>query len=327
VETDAGLNAYAGTSGIAGLPIGTLGTAAVGSAGTVKSITGLNYAQPDPRFSTVYYIYGGGSNNYNGVIVSGKHTFGGGSIISAGYTFGKLLDNGAGGVAVGTGSTDLAAVPDPYNVSKFYGPAATDIRHNFVVDYVYKLPFGHGQKFFGNANNLIDELIGGWQASGAAYLYSGLPFTGIDTQGSTNISGYKTGSYGASLLAVYKGGGEATCGYALQQCLTPTTLVNPQFSSATSVGNPGYRNAFRGPAYASTDFALAKSVPLHWEGGRFEASAQAFNVLNHLNFSRPTGAINTGLKVTGVINPTGIFSGVGGDDSPRILQLKAKIVF
>ena len=324
IETDAGLNAYS-SGAVAGLPAGTLGTTAVGTGGaTVKTVTGLSNAPIDPRFGVVYYIYSGGSNNYNGVIVSTKHTFGGGSIISAGYTFGKLMDNGAGGVAVSTGTTDFAAVPDPYNVNKFYGPAATDQRHNFVVDYVYKFPFGRGGKFFSNANGFVDGIIGGWQASGSAFAYSGLPFSVIDTQSATNISTYKTGANGASLLAVYKGGGEATCGYALQQCLTTS-----QFSSATSVNSPGYRNAFRGPAYATTDFAVAKSIPLHWEGGRFEASAQAFNVLNHLNFSRPTGSLSSTsfAKVTGVVNPSGIFSGVGGDDSPRIVQLKAKIVF
>ena len=330
VETDAGLNAfsYAGqdglAAGVAGLPAGTPGSAIVSGSSTVTNVTGAANAPRDPRFGVVYYIYGGGSNNYNGVIVSGKHTFGGGSIISAGYTYGKILDNGAGGVAVSTGTTDIAAMPDPYNVNKFYGPAATDIRHNIVVDYVYKVPFGRGAKFLSNVNTFVDEVIGGWQLSGAAYMYTGLPFTAIDTQSASNIATYKTGANGSSLLAVYKGGGEATCGYALQQCLTTS-----QFGPATSVGFPGYRNAFRGPAYASTDFSIAKSIPLHWEGGRFEASAQAFNVLNHLNFAKPTGALNSSSfgKVTSVVNPSGIFSGVGGDDSPRIVQLKAKLVF
>jgi hypothetical protein len=325
VETDAGLNAYSGTSGVVGLPAGTAGTAAVGGSGaTVKSLTGLNYAPIDPRFGVVYYIYSGGSNNYNGVIVSGKHTFGGGSIISAGYTFGKILDNGAGGVAVGTGSTDFGAVPDPYNVNKFYGPAASDIRHNFVLDYVYKFPFGHGAMFLSHVNNIVDAVVSGWQASGAAYIYSGLPYTAVDAQSSTNNSTYKSGANGASFLAIYKGGGQGVCGYALQQCVTTS-----EFASNPSTSYPGYRNAFRGPGYASTDFSLNKAIPLHWEGGKFEASCQAFNVLNHLNFSRPTGALNSTSfgKVTGVVNPSGIFSGVGGDDSPRILQLKAKLTF
>jgi hypothetical protein len=81
--------------------------------------------------------------------------------------------------------------------------------------------------------------------------------------------------------------------------------------------------------YVSTDLSVTKSLPVHWEGGRFEASAQAFNVLNHLNFSKPTGSFSSSSfgTVTSTLNPSGIFSGVGGDDSPRILQLKAKIVF
>ncbi len=106
-------------------------------------------------------------------------------------------------------------------------------------------------------------------------------------------------------------------------------MTTSEFASNPSTSYPGYRNAFRGPGYASTDFSLNKAIPLHWEGGKFEASCQAFNVLNHLNFSRPTGALNSTSfgKVTGVVNPSGIFSGVGGDDSPRILQLKAKLTF
>jgi hypothetical protein len=48
-----------------------------------------------------------------------------------------------------------------------------------------------------------------------------------------------------------------------------------------------------------------------------------------VNFSRPTGSLSNGSfgKVTATINPTGVFSGVGGDDSPRILQFKTRIVF
>jgi hypothetical protein len=322
--TNAGLNAYSPTGAVAGLPAGTA---------PVPGVT-TTYTPIDPRFSTVYYFVSGGSNNYNGVITSMKHTFGGGSIISAGYTYGKILDNGANGfsTSTATGTTDIGAPPDPYNPSKFYGPASTDIRHYLVIDYVYKLPFGRAGAFFSSASNLVDSLIGGWEVSGAAYIYTGLPFTAIDTTNSTALSTYTGGAYGGSLMGVYLGGGEKICGYALQQCVSGLlTTANPtgQFAHATSVGFNGPRNAFRGPAYASTDFAIAKSVPLHWEGGRFEASAQAFNVLNHLNFSRPTGALNSASfgKVTGVVNPSGIFSGVGGDDSPRILQLKAKVVF
>ena len=102
-----------------------------------------------------------------------------------------------------------------------------------------------------------------------------------------------------------------------------------QFSSATTVDENQGRNQFRGPMYISTDLAASKDIPLHWEGGVFNVSCQAFNVLNHANFSRPTGSLNSTSfgKVASIVNPSGLFSGVGGDDSPRILQLKAKIQF
>ena len=304
--TNAGLNAYnvpGAATQIAGLPNGT------------APVTGITtaYTPIDPRFGLVYYFVSGGSNNYNGLITTVTRKLGSGGIVTAGYTYGKILDTGANGfsTSTATGTVDIGAPPDPYNPNKFYGPATTDERHNFVMNYVYRLPFHN-------------PFYGGWEVSGAAYAFSGLPFTVMDTATTNLINAYKNGAYGGTLVATYLGGGEQTCNYGLQVCLTAS-----QFGPATSVNLNGPRNAFRGPMYVSTDLNVTKSVPLHWEGGHFEASAQAFNVLNHLNFARPTGQLNSSSfgKVTAVINPSGIFSGVGGDDSPRILQLKAKVVF
>lgn len=300
--TNAGLNAYSTTGAIAGLPFAS--TQAL--------------AQPDTRFGNVYYYQSGGSNNYNGLIVTYSQRFHG-SVFSAGYTYGKILDN-TGATLFSTttatttttaGATDIGAPPDPYNPGRTYGPATTDERHNLTLNYVYKVPF---QNIF----------YGGWEIAGAAFAYSGLPYTVMDTATTNKVNAYSTGAYGGSLIATYLGGKSATCGYGGQQCLTAS-----QFGPATSVDSNGPRNAWRGPMYVSTDLGVTKNIPLHWEGGTFSVAAQAFNVLNHLNFNRPTGSLNSSSfgKITTTLNPTGLFSGVSGDDSPRILQLKAKIVF
>jgi hypothetical protein len=318
-----GVNAFSGGATgytVLGLPGGT-------------PVAGSTPLPVDPKFGIVNYYQSEGSNNYNGVIVTATQKFGQGGVITAGYTYGKILDTGAGGFltasSTATGTTDVTYPVDPYNIGRQYGPAATDERHNLVLDYVYRLPFHN-------------PFYGGWEVSGAAYAYSGLPFTVVDTATSTAISGYANGSYGDSLEPTYLGGKEATCGYGKQVCLQGTKSATPQFSTSiygpsatgaakltTSVDTNNPRNSWRGPMYISTDLNVTKIIPLHWEGGRFEASAQAFNVLNHLNFARPTGSLSSGSfgQVTATLNPSGIFSGVGGDDSPRILQLKAKIVF
>ena len=295
--TNAGLNAYSTTGAIAGLPFAS--TQAL--------------AQPDRRFGNVYYYTSGGSNNYTGLITTFNRKFRGGSIFTAGYTIGKILDTGANGfsTSTSTGTGDIGAPPDPYHPNYYYGPATTDEKHNFIVAYVYTVPSKN--IFYGN-----------WTISGAAFAYSGLPYTVIDTATTNKINGFTTGAYGGSLVAHYIGGGSAHCNYGFDKC-----LLASQFSAATTVNENQRRNQFRGPMYISTDLSVVKTLPLHWEGGVFSVSAQAFNVLNHLNFSRPTGSLNNVNfgKVASTVNPSGLFSGVGGDDSPRILQLKAKIQF
>ncbi len=355
--TNAGLNAYSPASSpavstasrpyIAGLPNNT-GTYANGA----TTQTAFNTQPVDPRFNFVYYYTSGGSNNYNGVITTVTQRLSRGSIITAGYTYGKILDTGANGFSTNTatsGGVDIGAPVDPYNPNRNYGPATTDERHNLVLNYVYKLPF----------NN---PWYGGWEVSGAAYAFSGLPFTAVDTSLSTKINAYSTGGYGGTLLPTYAGGKQAICGYGKQQCLvglpkaSATSYTTGQFCSfqlvngtcpsavpnatggAAAAGTGNFvatvdsndpRNSWRGPMYISTDFAVTKTFPLHWEGGTFSASVQAFNVLNHLNFSRPSGSLSSGSfgQVTTTVNPSGIFSGVGGDDSPRIVQLKANVTF
>ena len=172
---------------------------------------------------------------------------------------------------------------------------------------------------------------GGWELSGTAFAYSGLPYTAVDTSLSPTIATYTNGAYGGTLLPTYLGSAAARCDYGKDQCVTKamfSSTLPGQANVATVDSNLG-RNAFRGPKYISTDFAVTKSIPLHWEGGRLALAAQAFNVLNHLNFSRPSGALASSAfgQVASTVNPSGIFSGVGGDDSPRILQVKAKIEF
>jgi Carboxypeptidase regulatory-like domain len=289
--TNAGLNAYSASGAIAGLP------------GVV----------PDPRFGIVYYYTSGGLSNYDGLVTTFVHRFSQQSTFTAGYTYGKTMSTGANGfsTSTSTGTTDIGAPPDPYHPLAFYAPDSTDQRHTFTANYVYKAPWNN--PFYGQ-----------WEVSGMALAYSGLAFTAIDTKGSSSISSYSTGNYGASLTADYKGGGEASCGVYANACLTSS-----EFGSATSVGLNGPRNSWRGPDYYDTDFNVTKFVPLHWEGGTFSVSLEAFNVLNHPDFSKPTGSLSSGSfgKVTSTINPSGIFSGVGGDDSPRIVQFKTKIIF
>ena len=282
------------------------------------SIAGLPTTAPDPRFGQVNYIVSGGMSNYNGLITTFTQRFRGGSLFTAGYTYGKSMDTITTGLSstttYSTTTLDIQSSLDPNNPLSRYAPASSDIRNYLMLNYVYKLPF---KNFF----------LGGWQAAGSAFVYSGLPFTVFDSSSTSAIAGSTAagGNYGGTMIANYNYSGEANCTGPSTQC-----LVAAQFAKATNISSSGPRNGFRGPGYVSTDLSITKSIPLHWEGGNLNVGVQAFNVLNHPNFKVPNAssfsAQNFG-TISATVNPTGIFSGVGGDDSPRILQVRMRLTF
>jgi hypothetical protein len=122
-------------------------------------------------------------------------------------------------------------------------------------------------------------------------------------------------------------------------CLTgPNTLdasgnpvANPQFASASGVGQ-GRRNAFYGPGYTDTDMSILKNfkIPV-MESARFTAGIQMFNLFNHPNFAKPTSDIASGSfgVIGGTVNPPTSILGsfLGGDASPRLIQIKASFTF
>jgi hypothetical protein len=92
------------------------------------------------------------------------------------------------------------------------------------------------------------------------------------------------------------------------------------------------RNRFRGPAYFSTDFAIMKNTKLPGrENVSLAIGFQFFNLFNHPNFGFPDNFVSS--STLGQIfylerSPTGILgNGLGGDTSPRMIQLKAQLQF
>ena len=92
------------------------------------------------------------------------------------------------------------------------------------------------------------------------------------------------------------------------------------------------RNRFRYPSYFNTDFTVMKNTSLV---GRDKVvlgiGVQFFNFFNHPNFGPPDNYSSDstfGEIGTMEMPPTSILgSGLGGDVSPRMIQLKAHIHF
>ena len=73
----------------------------------------------------------------------------------------------------------------------------------------------------------------------------------------------------------------------------------------------------RGPGFANVDVAISKRFPI-FERSQFEIRGEAFNALNHPNYSNPNTAISSSStfgRITTTVNDA------------RLLQIAAKITF
>jgi len=278
-----------------------------------------------PAFAGVTEIQSVASSNYNGLIATVKYQS---KILSGSvnYSWSHALDMISNGGFLPFGQNAYFPI-NPFNLAQQnYGNADYDVRHNLNGNYLITVPH------FGGPALLTD----GWQIGGTLFWHAGFPFSVTDSSVGEALNA--TGNYGGTLLAAIA---DPTvphhCGKSAiaNGCFggdPATNTPSPFFADPTSFGGQR-RNQFFGPGYFNTDLSLFKNFKLpKLEGSNFQIGAQAYNVLNHPDFANPifnysnTGSF--GYVQNTVSVPTSVFgSFLGGDASPRILQLKAKFTF
>ena len=274
---------------------------------------------PNPNFADVTEVSSSSVGNFNGVVFGAQHRSRSLSL-AVNYQWSHAIDEISNGGFDGFSGNSVYP-DDPLNLRKSYGNADYDTRHYVSGSYVYTMPHYRGPKL------LVDH----WEASGTFFHSTGLPFSVVDTAtageiGNYNVNGTSNPLYAKQnpgrLSSTHCGGTAAANGY-------PCPFAN-DFTSATDFGQ-SERNELVGPAYTDSDFAITKGflVP-GWETGKLRVGAQFFNIFNHPNFGQPLNNVagGIGVIVSTVNPPTSILgSFLGGDASPRLVQLTAKFDF
>lgn len=286
----------------------------------LPGFSGLPSAPPDSRFGPVDWITTAGTSSYNGLTASLKtHTHS--ATVQLNYTWSHAFDTVSNGGLEPYGyATDVSPMSpmNPYNIQLNRADSDYDVRHYLSGSYVWELPLKSLTRGRGP-----DRLLKGWQVSGTIFARTGLPYTPYDGSSGSAIFNYD----GATDYANFNGGPVASCSGPKSPCLTAS-----QFSSASAGFGNVLRNSFRGPGYFDTDFTLMKYIKIpHWESGKLAVGAQAYNVLNHPNFDNPDANIDSptfGTVLRTVMPPTSILGAfLGGDASPRMIQLTARLTF
>ena len=163
-----------------------------------------------------------------------------------------------------------------------YGNSNFDVRNAFKTYVVYDLPFGKGKQFLNN-NWLVDEVVGGLQASATVVLSSGNPFTVTATnndlyQGGVGIQ-YPNRIPGVSLIP--------HGGHSRAMWFNPAAFSDP----GSTFGNM-QRNSVYGPGFESTNMSVLKAFHLPWERARLSFRVDAQNVFNHTTLGAPASTLS-----------------------------------
>jgi hypothetical protein len=206
-----------------------------------------------------------------------------------------------------------------------YSYTNQDRPHNFVVNFVYQTPKV--------AKGALGVIANEWQLSGIYRWVSGTPYVinwSIPGYGSSNITG---GTDWTARVVV-------TCDPGKGSSSDPYKQINTGCFAQPTVGGRGTESAryfLHGPPINNLDLSLSKAFSFG-KGVRFEVRADAFNALNHTQFTGVNNSVSfasiTDKTVTNLpydssgqlVRQTG-FGSINGVAPGRVLQIVTRLTF
>jgi hypothetical protein len=228
-----------------------------------------------------------GRSTYNSLQLSADRRYSNGLKVGVAYTLGRSEDNG---------SDKRNVVWNTYDDSSYWGPSNFDRTHVFVFHYIYDLPFWQ------NPTNLIQNILGGWQISGATFIRSGTPFSIVRGD---DRAGVGDGGFGqpVDLVGDPKAGANMKFSTGSDNNFAFNPAAFAQVPTTEHRFGTSTRNILRGPGDQQWDIAFFKNFALAGSH-RMQFRAELFNFPNHPNLSGPVTDI-TNANFGRIITKTG----------------------
>jgi Carboxypeptidase regulatory-like domain/TonB-dependent Receptor Plug Domain/TonB dependent receptor len=240
--------------------------------------------RPVQNFGDIEIAYGGGPSNFNSFQMKVEKRYGNGVYLLNSFTWGRAFDESSGHLETSNGDNSRVNFANPRGD---YGRSGYDQPLNNTTSILYDLPYGTGRRYGGNAPYLLKALLGGWQLSTINYMSSGLPVNlnySLSTSTGTNVTDLYTYRPSISGNPVSPASSRVKTSSALNGYLNKANVFIPLTGSP--FGN-AQRNMVVSYAFFQTDLGLHKAFPLWREGSSFDFRAEAFNVLNKVNYQAP----------------------------------------
>jgi Carboxypeptidase regulatory-like domain len=242
--------------------------------GSILPLTGLGpiITQRDSSSNSIYHA----------LWVTANRRFSHGLQFNASYTFSHSIDDNSR-------NAETVVMQDSTNVPGERGSSDFDVRHRFVANAIYELPFK------GN------RLVAGWEVASIVTTQTGNPFNVVLATATLNGVG---NTVRPNIFAPLVVTGDPAHWFDLSSAAAAFPVAD---NAQTGFGNLG-RNAFTGSGFTDVDFAVVKNTKVT-ERFNLQFRVDAFDVLNHPNFAQPgpfTGFTSSSLiYVTNPANPAG----------------------
>lgn len=282
-----------------------------------------------------------GQSTFHALEAQMTRRFRNGLNLMASYTWSKTLTNADAALPFFATLHQGGAPQNPFNKQGDKAISNQDLPQNFVLSYLYELPFGKGKRFLSNGG-VVDRIVGGWSVSGIQRYESGQPLAFACATGVPAFAGcirydyvpgapiYSSAWHGGGFVPVMMSGGLAQ-GIPM--------FNSTAFSDPNSGANLGARGSYAfgtsprvdgsirmGP-YLSEDFNLLKRTQIT-ESSDVLFQVSFINAFNRHIWNRPED-LNPIDSAFGVIQYDN-FSNTGGGSYlllPRKIQLQLKFEF
>jgi len=265
--------------------------------------------QPNANFSGLFNLTRNDArSNYNALQLQYRRPLSTRLQALLNYTWSHSLDNASDDVVTGASLTVISAAKD-------YASSSFDVRHSFAGAITYRVPTGA-------KSGPLALLTKDWSVDTVIVARSGFPFNAIVSSFFPLISGNSPSRPDIVPGQPFWISNPTAPG---GKSLNPSAFSKP---STIRQGTEG-RNDIPGFGLTQVDLSVGRKL-LFSERLNLQFRADAFNVLNHPNFTNPVGDIdvNTSLHSRQMLN-----QGLGGlnplfqEGGPRSLQLSLKFSF
>ena len=302
-------------------------------AGRIEQTTLAAHLRPNQQFQQINYVDSGGDSYYHSFQFTARKRFSQGLLMGLAYTLGKSIDDqsvdpigaSSGG---GLSATNSRTPTDIRNWRNERGRSDFDRRHVLVTNFAYELPFGKGKQFLSGTGRLGNAVFGGWSVNGIYIFQSGEPFS--------VRSGARTANFSHESRADIVGAKPKTGLFNVPGIVGPLVFANSNGFVQPAPGSDGAgRNIFTASNFNNLDASISKNFDIT-ERIRVQFRAEAFNVLNHVNFDNPRDASSGSPSFQSplfaqtccaAVAPPSTQTVIQTGEAARVLQLGLKLYF